>query len=30
MWSAACILVLTLLADLALLFMDPRVRTPTP
>jgi peptide/nickel transport system permease protein len=28
MWTAACILVLTLLADLAVLFMDPRVRTP--
>jgi peptide/nickel transport system permease protein len=28
LWTCACILFLTLLADLALLLMDPRVRTP--
>jgi ABC-type dipeptide/oligopeptide/nickel transport system permease component len=28
-WTAVCILVLTLIADLVLLLMDPRVRTST-
>jgi ABC-type dipeptide/oligopeptide/nickel transport system permease component len=27
MWTAVCILALTLLTDLALLYMDPRART---